>query len=199
VNHPISADIERWHDFFLLAGTAGVTLMGLLFVAVSLNVAIIMRGNERHLRAIATSAFEAYLFSTILALLMLVPMERDRIHGVALIVIGVVGLVRAIAHVRAAGPAVPRFTRGRLLLPAAAHVVLAITGVRLLAESPDAVQMLITAVVWLLVSATRNAWVLLVEVGEVKESAAREADPAPAVASAPPAAEPQKTPAPDRS
>jgi hypothetical protein len=177
VSHPISGDLERWHDFFLLAGTAGVTLMGLLFVAVSLNVRIIMRGDERHLRAIATSAFEAYLFTTILALMMLVPMERQRVFGVALIVIGVVGLVRAVTHVRSAGGA-RGFTRGRLLLPAAAHIVLAVTGVRLLAESPDAAQMLMVAVLWLLVSATRNAWILLVEVGEAREAPAGDRAPA---------------------
>ena len=194
MTHPISGVIEHWHEFFLLAGTAGVTLMGLLFVAVSLNVGIIMRGNERHLRAIATSAFEAYLFTTILSLMMLVPMERDRLHGVALIAIGVVGLVRAIAHVRAAGATARGFTRGRLLLPAAAHVVLAITGVRMFGGSADATQLLIVSVLWLIVSATRNAWVLLVEVGEVKDATSA----APPVAPTPPAAEPQKTPAPDR-
>ena len=32
------AELERWHDFYLLVGTAGATLLALLFVAVSLGV-----------------------------------------------------------------------------------------------------------------------------------------------------------------
>jgi hypothetical protein len=32
-----SRTFERWHDFFLLVGTAGATLVALLFVAVSLG------------------------------------------------------------------------------------------------------------------------------------------------------------------
>lgn len=35
-----SNDVEAWHDFFMLAGTAAATLMGLLFVALSLRIDI---------------------------------------------------------------------------------------------------------------------------------------------------------------
>jgi hypothetical protein len=36
---PEAADfVERWHDFYLLAGTASVTLAGLLFVALSIHI-----------------------------------------------------------------------------------------------------------------------------------------------------------------
>ncbi len=31
-------ELETWHEFFLLIGTAGVTLTGLLFVVVSLGL-----------------------------------------------------------------------------------------------------------------------------------------------------------------
>ena len=30
--------LKQWHDFYLLVGTAGATLLGLLFVAVSLGI-----------------------------------------------------------------------------------------------------------------------------------------------------------------
>jgi len=29
--------LKQWHDFYILVGTAGATLLGLLFVAVSLG------------------------------------------------------------------------------------------------------------------------------------------------------------------
>jgi hypothetical protein len=34
---------EAWHDFYLLSGTAAVTLVGLLFVALSLHIEILFR------------------------------------------------------------------------------------------------------------------------------------------------------------
>jgi hypothetical protein len=34
----MAAELEHWHDFYLLLGTAGATLVALLFVAVSLGV-----------------------------------------------------------------------------------------------------------------------------------------------------------------
>ena len=35
--------LESWHDFFVLVGTAGATLLALLFVAVSLGAGFLSR------------------------------------------------------------------------------------------------------------------------------------------------------------
>ena len=35
---PFQHALERWHDFYLLAGTAAATLMGLLFVSLSIHL-----------------------------------------------------------------------------------------------------------------------------------------------------------------
>ena len=45
-------EIEHWHEFYLLVGTAGATLVALLFVSISLGVGFL---NEQ--RAAATRAF----------------------------------------------------------------------------------------------------------------------------------------------
>ena len=38
--------VEHWHEFYLMTGTAAVTLAGLLFVAISLHVdAATLTGN----------------------------------------------------------------------------------------------------------------------------------------------------------
>jgi hypothetical protein len=36
VDAPFLQAVDQWHDFYLMAGTAGATLIGLLFVSVSL-------------------------------------------------------------------------------------------------------------------------------------------------------------------
>jgi hypothetical protein len=165
---------EPWHDFFVVAGTAGVTLLGLVFVAVSLNTGIIMRSNERHLRVQAVTSFEALLFTAVLSLIALAPMESVRQHGVMLITFGVVWFLRSITHLRTVGGAGVHLRR-RLLLPAAAYAVVAVSGVQLMLGARDITLFWISAVLWLVITATRNAWSLLVDVGEVRVEEARRA------------------------
>src|SRR5262249_55565154 len=114
-----ASPFEPWHDFFVVAGTAGVTLLGLLFVAVSLNTGIIMRSDERRLRVQAVTSFEALLFTAVLSLIALSPVESARQHAVMLIGFGAVWFLRSLTHLRSlAGAGVA--LRRRLLLPAAA-------------------------------------------------------------------------------
>ncbi len=159
---------ERWHDFFLLAGTAGATLLGLLFVAVSLKTDIIMRGSQRHLRAQAMSAFESLMFVMILSLAVLVPVARMRLTGAMLITLGMVGLVRAVAAARGDASPAAASLRRRLILPVLAYVFIAWSGIEAIASVRGASFQLFAATLWLLITATRGAWQLLVEVGETK-------------------------------
>ena len=64
---------EAWHDFYLMAGTAAVTLVGLLFVALSLHVAILFQSEHRDFRMLAAEAFQGYLYVLITSLLFLLP------------------------------------------------------------------------------------------------------------------------------
>src|SRR2546427_12939650 len=43
--------LEAWHDFYLLIGTAGVTLTGLLFVVVSLGPRVVANHEATGVRA----------------------------------------------------------------------------------------------------------------------------------------------------
>lgn len=161
---PVDA-LAPWSNFFVLAGTAGVTLLGLVFVAVSLNSATIMR--ERHLKVQAEVAFEALVFTSIISLLGLAQLESRRMHGTMFAAFGAVWLIRAIAHVRRFGrPA--RTLRRRLLMPIAAYVAVAVAGLQLARSTPDVGLLLLAAVIWLVATATRNAWSLLVDVGDVR-------------------------------
>ena len=53
----LTADIyrpEQWNDFFILVGTGAVTLTGLVFVAMSLNLKVIASDATHRYRAINT-------------------------------------------------------------------------------------------------------------------------------------------------
>src|SRR3954447_14308573 len=45
---------DQWHDFFLMVGGAAAVLAGLVFVALSLNLDMVMRDATHRYRAVAT-------------------------------------------------------------------------------------------------------------------------------------------------
>jgi hypothetical protein len=47
---------EEWHDFFVMVGGAAAALAGLVFVAMSLNLATIFQDPTHRFRAIGTLA-----------------------------------------------------------------------------------------------------------------------------------------------
>jgi len=172
VTFTFGTGLERWHDFFLLAGTAGATLLGLLFVSVSLKTDVIMRSSERHLRSQAMSSFESLMFTMIFSLVALTPLDKPKFLGLFFVTLGLVGMVRAGMHVASSGHdlvhAAATALRRRLLLPLGAHAAIAWTGITLMRGQEASGLFLILATLWLLITATRTAWQLLVEVGEAK-------------------------------
>jgi len=56
--------IEQWHEFFLLCGTAAVTLTGALFVVISLGPSVIAAENNAGVRAFISP--NAVYFTTVL-------------------------------------------------------------------------------------------------------------------------------------
>ena len=86
------AELEHWHDFYVLVGTAGATLVALLFVAISLGTGFI---NDK--RAAATRAFYSPVvvhFSAVffLAAVALVPAHRAAFFAAMIGACAAVGL-----------------------------------------------------------------------------------------------------------
>jgi len=67
------AMVHEWHDFYVVAGGAAAALLGLLFVALTLNADLILTGNRTHLKRIAEQAFQNYTVVLISALLFAMP------------------------------------------------------------------------------------------------------------------------------
>jgi hypothetical protein len=84
----IAADIFRpgqWTDFFLLVGTGAVTLTGLVFVAMSLNLRVIAIGATHRNRAINTLTGLALVFMR--CALVLMGAQNHRSIGAELFVV----------------------------------------------------------------------------------------------------------------
>jgi len=68
---PFGILAQRWHDFYVVAGTAAATLVGLLFVGLSLHLRTVLSGSEvRSLARVTLANFGLLLF---VSLFMVIP------------------------------------------------------------------------------------------------------------------------------
>lgn len=170
------ATFESWHDFYLTMGTASASLIGLLFVALSLNLDAITGESRDDLRAFAEQAFNSFSSVLLIAVFFLIPEHGSSVLGGLYLLLGVVGGSRMLRR----APAVWRGRRRdrlgqavfwRFVLPAAAMLGLMAAGLGLLLGKPDALYWLVTVIIGLLLSAARSSWDLLVKVGEERRTA----------------------------
>lgn len=177
----IGFGFERWHDFFLMSGTAAATMVGLLFVSVSFNIDVLIHDSRAHLLDRARTAFMAFLFALFISLYFLVPDANPRPFGMGLLVFGLI-IVGVWGRQMLAKPrgSDPMFTRGHLIRRAAgpllAGVMLAVSGFAIAnREGIEGSAMLM--VIWLLLlSGTNAAWDLLVRVAKIKRQSGDASD-----------------------
>jgi hypothetical protein len=163
--------LQSWHDFYLTAGAAAATLVGLLFVGLSLHIRVVV--SHPDVRSLARVTLADFFVVLLVALLILAPTGGAR--GVAAWLIAVATLSLALVL----RPAVEGIRGGRtrtirlsLLitrfgLSAVCYVGVAVVGVLFsVGDVNDALSGLVGVVVMLLVVAVRNTWDLLVTVAD---------------------------------
>ena len=161
-----SDTLAAWHDFYIAAGTASATLVGLLFVGISLHVRVVATHND--VRRLARVTLSTFFTVVIISLVALIPTERPDNTGVALVAIGVVyltSIVPALEVLAAKGrrtlPRYVLFSRFGIVLLTALGIIA--VGAGLVAEDfHDALAGLVGMVMLMLVVAVRNTWDLLV-------------------------------------
>jgi hypothetical protein len=174
---PTFADVlAPWHDFYLLAGTVSATLMGLLFVAMSIHWDVVLHDTKAHLHAIALEAFGSFIVVTFLALMMLSPVGTGRPIGLGLVVLGAMRLLIALRQSRQiwGGKAEDESFSKRGVVLRASLVPLAfafLTGAGAFIYNGQldlGISLLVGAVFVLLAMGARASWDLLVLVGRYK-------------------------------
>jgi hypothetical protein len=171
-------------DFYILAGTGAATLVGLLFVGLSLHLRVVVAASEvRGLARVTLTNFGAVLFVS----MFMVITEDQSTAAWQLIGSGLVSLaISAPSLVTAArsGPGhleMTRRERARVLLrfglSSVSYLALIAAGVLLLSTRTSAFPtVIVVAIVMLLVVSLRNTWDLLVTVGEVALGAEQDKD-----------------------
>jgi len=90
-------DAELWSDFAVALAGAAAALAGLLFVALSINVRVIVASRDLIWRAV--TALTSMTTPLVISVLLLVPGQSDTVLGVALLAVGVlVGTLIAVLN-----------------------------------------------------------------------------------------------------
>jgi hypothetical protein len=160
--------VQRWRDFYLLAGTAAATLVGLLFVGLSLHLrAVLSRPEVRSLARATLANFGLILF---VSMFMVIPQGASATSPF-LVGSGVFTLVVIAPSVVAARRSRTRTLRRYQLVSRFGSSVLACVGVILAGvllgrgSEAAAFNWLLAVTLVLLVVSLRNSWDLLVSVG----------------------------------
>lgn len=154
--------LETWHDFFVLVGTAGATLLALLFVAVSLGAGFLSDGRADATRAFFSPVVVHFSAVFFLSAIALVPNHGPLFLAVVIGACALVGLgVSLYATVQLLRHDWTRYKQDHLgygLLPTVSYIALLVAAAMICARYKSAVDVLAGALLVLLLVNVRNAW-----------------------------------------
>jgi hypothetical protein len=156
-------DLEPWHDLFVMVGGVAGALIGLLFVAISINLDRIIAGANLPRRALETVAVLVAILTV--AVLGLVPQPGWAIGVETLLLAGGV-LILLVGRLRHLGRSVEqrRFRSVPAVVLAAFALPLVAAGLTLILGAGGGLYWVVPATVLGFGGAVLNAWVLLVEI-----------------------------------
>ena len=162
--------LEAWHDFYLVIGTAGLTLTGLLFVVVSLAPRVIAHRPASGVKAFLSPNVVYFTTALVVSAMFLVPSLPPRVIGI-LLCTGAVGSLLYLASTRAH----ENWRRNKLpfldwvwfvCLPVATYGLLLLSGVGFLSHAALSMHGVAVALILLLVVGIRNAWDLVIWISQ---------------------------------
>jgi hypothetical protein len=174
---PFSEAVNTWHDFYLMVGTAAATLVGLLFVSLSLNVDAITLPINSDLRELAEQTFSTFLSILSFAILFLIPHQAPLGLGLPLFAVGGFGLIRTIRRILRSQPSHPRAWGQsnlirRFIAPVIGYLALIVISITVMIGRTGGLYWLIPVMISLIVAASMNAWDLLLGLREPQQKSA---------------------------
>ena len=175
--HEVRAAMD-FTNFYLGAATAAATLVGLLLIAIQINLDTLARQPDNRWRAVGRLTFTTFVMLFVLPLMFLIPKLTDRLRGSVILVVVAVSAFRIL---QAWVPVWRGMGLGRreriwqtawlLIGPLLAYLYLGSTGLSLLAgRAADDVDLSIAfTLTGLFAMALRNSWNLLVEVASERK------------------------------
>jgi hypothetical protein len=162
--------LETWHEFYFLIGTAGVTLTGLLFVVVSLGPRIVATEHATGVRAFVSPNAVFFATTLVVSALFMIPGLSAMAIGTCLS-IGAVGSLGYLAYVKPH----QQWRQNKLSfldwiwfvgLPIADYMLLLLSGIGFLLHVALSMHGVAVALILLLVIGIRNAWDLVIWISQ---------------------------------
>lgn len=179
MNNPFSQAVTDWQGFYALAGAAAATLVGLLFIAVSLHLDIFSDESETEIRALAQSTLINFLSILMIALFFMIPHQSPLGLGLPLLLVGISDLGRMIrdwlrhaksGSVRGASSRHISIQQTvRVLIPLLYQVTTILVAISILTGYTDSLDWLVWVVVSILLSASMNAWGLMIRLSAYRQ------------------------------
>ncbi|CAN0510937.1 unnamed protein product, partial [Phaeothamnion confervicola] len=85
---PFAQAVDAWHDVFTLLGTAAVTLLGLLFVAMSLRDDIRQQADTQYLKRMTSQNLTSFVTVFLMSVFFMIP--EASADGIALSIVATV-------------------------------------------------------------------------------------------------------------
>lgn len=158
-------DVEAWHDLFVRVGGAAAALVGLLFVAVSINLEQVLE--LKAVPSLAARSLAVLLAQLVLSVLVLTPGQPVRLLCLEITALGIVllpGVIVSAFRTHLGRDARWQWSVPTILLALISSAPTVVTGLSLVAEAGGGLYWAIVEVLTGFSVATYNAWVLLVEI-----------------------------------
>ena len=173
------AELDQWGAYFGFVGTGAVTLLGLLFIAVSLRLNIFRDQNVADVRDFTRLTLFSFLAPMAITGLAVMPHEQPLMLALPLLLVSVVGVVASIILVRewvalnrgqdsSARGVQPGEARGWIYvgLVGLEYLALSVVAVLFLTGSGAGFVTLAGVQGWMVLNGTVNAWVVLTNAGD---------------------------------
>jgi hypothetical protein len=167
--------MQAWNQFYAVIGGAAATLLGLLFVAVSINAAIILGTGREHTRRLAEQAFQSYSAIITVALISLFPGIELAQFGLAVFCVtaasGAWVVVRLFMMISKPGVEPRVYALRRYFSSLVGFGMLLVSAARMYLNRGESRNLLAISTIVLLASATLVSWGLLIGISRARLSA----------------------------
>jgi len=154
--------LKEWHDFYALVGTAAATLLGLLFVAVSIGAGFFTEARQSATRTFMSPVVVHFTSIFFLCAVALFPSHDTKLLAALVAATALIGtIISTYITVQVVRTDLTNYIRDYLaygLLPGIAYVVLLLAAVAIYLERDFGLNALAGALLLLAIANIRNAW-----------------------------------------